>query len=510
MKKKLKLDDAHLLGVRKDNSSTDFPKDFLAKVVISVMIRGRITKSMFSIWRKNLSSIKNTHPLEIYSKYLVNTTHIIADKDCFGSILAWTKLSELPQHAQIVDKYWIIDSLKHGILIDPTPYIIVQSISDIVYELKHKTIINHKLSNDVENISNQSKDLNTEDGYHPSNDLIIKLFQQLHEIYEATDDKYRAKVYKSILASIQQLPPITSSKQVKDMPGIGKSVLNKIDEILLTGKLEKLDNFKKDKKIMALVEISQIWGVGPKTAAFLVSLGLNSIERLRSNGRHLLHHQQLICLDHFEDFKIRIPNTEMIELEHVVKVVVNKLSPTAKCLACGSFRRGALTSGDIDILIGPPDATSPSKLLGAVIQELTTSGFLTAHLCMPHTSEEGHASSNDKSSYMGVCQLPSSDTGLRPPHRRIDIKVYCSDMFPYALLYFTGPDHFNRQMRFYAEQHFDIRLSDSGITPRSEHMNPLIFPVPAVKKERDIFDLLRLTYKQPWERDRTDAIQPLE
>jgi len=37
-------------------------------------------------------------------------------------------------------------------------------------------------------------------------------------------------------------------------------------------------------------------------------------------------------------------------------------------------------------------------------------------------------------------------------HRRLDLKVYPPEEDAYALLYFTGSDHFNRSMRHYAKQ----------------------------------------------------------
>lgn len=136
-------------------------------------------------------------------------------------------------------------------------------------------------------------------------------------------------------------------------------------------------------------------------------------------------------------------------------------------MVCGSFRRGSLASGDIDVLICPPDSTDPSQLLLQVIQELTIIGFLTDHLTMPHLSDKDHY--GDSATYMGVCRLLPDNGPLPnqphqpaapPPYRRIDIKAYCSKIFPYALLYFTGPEHFNRKMRYYADKRFDICLSD--------------------------------------------------
>lgn len=50
-------------------------------------------------------------------------------------------------------------------------------------------------------------------------------------------------------------------------------------------------------------------------------------------------------------------------------------------------------------------------------------------------------------SWMGVCKL-----GPDRLHRRIDLKGYPRSQYPFAVLYFTGSDHFNRSMRLFARK----------------------------------------------------------
>lgn len=86
-----------------------------------------------------------------------------------------------------------------------------------------------------------------------------------------------------------------------------------------------------------------------------------------------------------------------------------------------------------------------------LIDMLTEIGFLTDHLTDPHKSKEndkymGMSLSKyimyhwpEKSTLKGVCQW-----GDAVPHRRIDIKIVPKEEWWFALLYFTGSDHFNR------------------------------------------------------------------
>ena len=59
---------------------------------------------------------------------------------------------------------------------------------------------------------------------------------------------------------------------------------------------------------------------------------------------------------------------------------------------------------------------------------------------LPHDSEHYKAF---HSSAMTVCRLP----GEGRLHRRLDIKSYPRATLPFALLYFTGSDYYNRSLR---------------------------------------------------------------
>lgn len=49
--------------------------------------------------------------------------------------------------------------------------------------------------------------------------------------------------------------------------------------------------------------------------------------------------------------------------------------------------------------------------------------------------------------WMGFCKLPKWHPQYSGYNRRVDLKFYAAPHFPFALLYFTGSDHFNRSMR---------------------------------------------------------------
>ncbi|XP_072875390.1 DNA polymerase lambda isoform X3 [Chlorocebus sabaeus] len=163
------------------------------------------------------------------------------------------------------------------------------------------------------------------------------------------------------------------------------------------------------------------------------------------------------------------------------------------CVACGSYRRGKATCGDVDVLITHPDGRSHRGIFSRLLDSLRQQGFLTDDL----VSQEENG---QQQKYLGVCRLPGP--GWR--HRRLDIIVVPYSEFACALLYFTGSAHFNRSMRALAKTK-GMSLSEHALSTavvRNTHgckMGPgRVLPTPT---EKDVFRLLGLPYREPAERD---------
>eukprot|EP01031_Cornospumella_fuschlensis_P037248 gene37248-45216_t len=217
-----------------------------------------------------------------------------------------------------------------------------------------------------------------------SNKHLTDVLEELQKVYELIHDEWRANGYKKCVAIIKQMPRITHISQLDNVKGIGSSMREKIEEIMVTGNLKKLSFFKSDPKIQALSVISQIWGVGEKSASQLIKQGFTSIQHLRDRGQHLLTTQQKIGLKYYEEFLEKIPRQEVQQIEHVVQTAAMELFGKVECQACGSYRRGKPVSGDVDILISPSKELDsdylPANALLQLIERLSASGFLTDHL----------------------------------------------------------------------------------------------------------------------------------
>ena len=169
-------------------------------------------------------------------------------------------------------------------------------------------------------------------------------------------------------------------------------------------------------------ELSQIWGMGLATAALFVSWGIGSVQDLRKDTEvfNTLNSQQTVGLKHYEDLIERIPRDEVKALADHVTAVVTKLSNSTVSVTCGgSYRRGAPSSGDVDMIFLPVDG-APDKaavnIMEPLLMELRRTGFLTDDLAIPNQFGEnnGKEPGTDSRSYMGVVAFlmgPIESTG---------------------------------------------------------------------------------------------------
>ena len=146
-----------------------------------------------------------------------------------------------------------------------------------------------------------------------------------------------------------------------------------------------------------------------------------------------------------------------------------------------------------------PSARSIPSAGSAAPTEAALPPFVSGTLAAFDRLTSRHA----QASYMGFCCLPSGHPQHSGVHRRLDIKVYPRPMFPFALLYFTGSDHFNRSMRWYAKKS-GWSLSDHGLQPthRVSGLGKVwIGRTVDCKTERDVFAAMGLEYVAPTERN---------
>ena len=291
---------------------------------------------------------------------------------------------------------------------------------------------------------------------------------------------------------------ITNGEQLADLKGIGKGIIKRINEILETGKLSEIKTIKQNNSYEIISDLERITGVGPSKAQKLykekITLEIvleryaeNDIEFIKNNFTH----HQVIGIKYFHDFEKKIPRKEIQSLEKKINKFVTKFDSKYKVYICGSYRRGKLTSGDIDILVTHQDIKNNKQYeedpiyLKNIVKVLLDNKILVDHLTM-----------NGYTKYMGVCK-----NSLKGLNRRIDIRFIPLESIAPALLYFTGSGEFNVNMRTYAlKQNYTI--NEYGIYKIAKSKATGVVKTLKLNAitEKEIFDVLNLEYLEPTDR----------
>jgi DNA polymerase/3'-5' exonuclease PolX len=267
-------------------------------------------------------------------------------------------------------------------------------------------------------------------------------------------------------------------------PPFKSQVLDKIDKILREGSL----GIEVDPKANVIKQLIQIPEVGPRKADKLYEKGISSIDDLRDRP-HLLNRKQQIGLRHLEDLTKRIPRSEMEEWRELLMGMIGEEVGDKSGLdmeLAGSYRRGALDSGDIDFYVSLP--VIRKGLMKSLVDRLVLGGYL----------ERDDMISCGEHKMMSVVRL-----GGERVSRHLDVFIYPKKEYAFALLFATGSGGFNIKMRNYAKKK-GYSLSDKGLRLDStkgdwiskEEIEEKLGK-PYIESERDIFEFLGLDWVEP-------------
>ncbi len=317
------------------------------------------------------------------------------------------------------------------------------------------------------------------------NKNITDELEKVLEFHTNEGNTFNAIAYRRAITQIKKYKK--KIEYVNDIPkikGIGEKIKEKIKEILITGKCKKSEYVINDSKNKCIKKLSQVYGIGIKQANQFYQKGIKTIEDLKKISNELSQNIQK-GLKYYDDILIKIPREEITEIYNIIKEELYKILPEniIKIEVCGSYRRGKKLCGDIDILITRIDNGLIDGILETLINKLIKLKLIVETLSFSNSKND-----NECNVFMGICKWKS---GI---NRRIDIKVYKKDLYPFAILYFTGSAYFNRSMRLFA-RYLGFHLSDKELSYRKNGVKILC------KNEREIFEKLGIEYKEPCDRD---------
>jgi DNA polymerase/3'-5' exonuclease PolX len=324
-----------------------------------------------------------------------------------------------------------------------------------------------------------------------SNAILINELSRLVEFYSAKiqpgDQKspyiYKVRTFTNLISQIAAAPfEITDATQLSGIKGIGPGSLTRVNEILKTGKLAELPDVVPAPPLVESHPITDVHGVGPVMAQkLLVKYNITTAEEFMNAfaagtiSKHDITRQVEIGLKYFYDINKRIDHDEITSFATFLKTLC-----AVPFMICGSYRRETKTSGDVDLLAWWSDETDGTLL--TLTDKLRELGVIVDTLAEGETK------------FMGIAHWIHNDTVTI--FHRLDIRRVTPEQSPFAILYYTGSDSFNKRMREHVT-HMGLLLNEYGLFDKDHN---LIEFDPPIKTERDIFSAVNFEYVKPCDR----------
>ena len=312
------------------------------------------------------------------------------------------------------------------------------------------------------------------------NKKIAEIFSEIAKILELKgENPYRVRAYQKasrILESLAEDVKILAEKnQLESIPGVGKDLAKKIEEIIKTGSLSQYEKLKKEVP-PGLLKMMEIPGLGPKTVKLIYEkLGIDSLEKLeeavkkgrlrRLEGiREKTEENILRGIEMFKKGRERKPLYIALEVANKFLNELKKLKEVKKIEIAGSLRRRKETVKDIDILVV---SSNPSKVMKKFVNL--------------EWVKEVIACGDTKSSII------SKEADLQ-----VDLRVVDKDSFGSALLYFTGSKEFNIKFRQIAQRR-GWKINEYGVFALTKGKEKKV----AGRTEEEIFKLFKMPFVAP-------------
>lgn len=199
------------------------------------------------------------------------------------------------------------------------------------------------------------------------NQTVAAIFSEMADILAIQGENYhRIMAYRraaeNIAALGRPLKEIWQAGELETIPGIGKTLAAKIDELMRTGRLQAYEKLKAQVP-EGVVAMLQVPDVGPRKAAlFWKELGITSIDELEKAakagklrdlpGMGVRSEQKV--LEGIQALKRRtgrVPLGIAWELAQAMLAALREVPGVVQAASAGSLRRMRETVGDLDLLV---------------------------------------------------------------------------------------------------------------------------------------------------------------
>lgn len=312
------------------------------------------------------------------------------------------------------------------------------------------------------------------------NKEVAEQFYLIAQLLSLTDENpFKIRAYEKAAQVIESLPePIEELskdfKKLSEIPGVGKSIAEKVVEYLSTGKIRRLEELK-SKFPEGVFEMLKVPGLGPKRVRLLFEkLGIRDIITLKEYAqkgilRNLPGFGEKVEKNILEGIQMLSTSEQRLLLFDAIKAVEEilkelKNNDIINIDPCGSLRRKKETVGDIDILC----CVKPGK------EKKTIENFTKLSLV-----KKVNACGETKGSIITTSNI------------QVDIRVVPEEVYGAALQYFTGSKQHNIHLREIANKK-NLSISEYGVFKIQNKEKPI-----CGRTEQEVYEILGLQYIEP-------------
>ncbi len=317
------------------------------------------------------------------------------------------------------------------------------------------------------------------------NEEVADLLFNIADLLDVLGVAFKPQAYKKAARSIENLGEdielYYKNNKLDSIPGVGKSIAEKISEFLEKGKSSYYEDLKK--KIPAgVADIVEIPGVGPRKAMFLYkTLGIKSVNELKKAAeRHRLARLKGFG-EKSEASILRSINIAMKQKGRfllgvglpIAEEIINQLKllkGVEKINLAGSTRRMKETVGDLDILV-------VSKNPKPIMDYFTSMEDVVRILAKGDTKSSIVLSNN----------------------LQVDLRVVENGSFGSALQYFTGSKDHNIKLRELCKRR-GWKLNEYGLFDNNKRKI-------AGRTEKEIYEKLGMQFIPPEMRENTGEVE---
>jgi DNA polymerase (family 10) len=333
-----------------------------------------------------------------------------------------------------------------------------------------------------------------------SNQSVSEVLRQIGEYLEMQHVQFKPRAFEkaaetvgALTEEVAQIYKNGGIKALKEIPGVGQSIAEIIEELVTKGRSTEYENLKKATPVR-LDELARVEGLGPKSIQKLYKeLGVKNLKDLEAAAKKgkigvlegfgkKSEEKILKGIEFAKGSGLRFITGLMLPQIREIEKRLAAVPGVGKVTVAGSARRRKETMGDLDILAV---SSKPELIMKEFVSK--TPGLMTV-----------------------IANGPTKSSIKIKPGLNIDLRVVPKESYGAALNYFTGSKDHNVVIRARANK-LGLTLNEYGLfkikkgsTKKGAEQEGTRV---ASRTEEDIYKALKMAYPEPELRENTGEVE---